>query len=78
MPTTGYDPTVPDRKPRLSDDAIQVAILWLESNEGEEAEDLQTVADWLKTELNHRAVKRAAKEQGVPVAFVRQAIERTL
>lgn len=72
----GFSQTVPNRKPRLSDEAIGVAILWLESNEGDEGEMLQTVADWLKVELNHRFVRDAARRNNCTAALVRTAISK--
>jgi len=80
MPNTkrlaDYDPAVPDRKHHLTDDQIGVAILWLENNEGDEAEDCQAVADWLKTELNRRAVRQVAKTHGVPMRIARAALAK--
>jgi hypothetical protein len=77
-PGAGYDPTVPDRKPRLTTDTIHTAIAWLECNEGTdgEAEACQTVADWLKSELNRRAVREVSITLGVPIAKARAAIAK--
>lgn len=77
MRMSEHRPTVPDRKPRLTDEEIGVAILWLESNEGDEGETLQKVADWFKTELNHRAVRAATRGTGVGMKDARAAIART-
>lgn len=73
-----YDPTVPDRKPRLTGGQIQTAIAWLECNEaaGDEAGACQAVADWLKTELNQRAVRDAARRVGVSTGLAREALQR--
>ena len=73
----GYDPTVADRKPPLSDEQIDIAILWLESNEGEgaEKEACGAAADWLKVERNQRAVRRVQKMVGgAPASRVREAL----
>lgn len=72
----GYDPTIPDRKPRLSDEAIEIAVSWLEANEGDgdESDACHRVASWLKIELNNREASRLAKACGAKPRQVREAV----
>ena len=75
-----YDPTVADRKRRLTVAQIRHAIAWLECNEGAdgEADNCQAVADWLKVELNQRVVRSGAREMHVKPWQIRNALAKAL
>lgn len=60
-----------------SEEQLNVAISWLESNEGEEGgerESCLAVAEWLTDQLVRKTVRDAAREAGIPVAKVRQRL----
>lgn len=63
--------------PRPLDLQFDIAILWLQSNEGDIEEHVacQRVANWLVWQQYDGQVKRFAKEKGVSVARVRKAIK---
>ncbi len=53
---------------------FEVAALWLENNEGEEAGDCKAVADWIKQLIDNDNIRLVAREGGVPVASLRRKI----
>lgn len=53
---------------------IDVAILWLENNEGEEREACRAVARWIEREASEQRIRRIARNAGLPVARVRQKL----
>jgi hypothetical protein len=59
-----------------SDDEITIALLWLESNEGEgeEGKACKAVAMWLENHSRNKNLRKFAKEHGVTTAKVREAI----
>lgn len=67
---------------RVSADDLDVAIAWLEVNEGEagEAESCHRVAAWLRAEIDRRqletALRQFAREQHLTPAQVRQLRQR--
>lgn len=58
---------------------IDVAILWLRTNEGDngESEACAAVADWLQDLERNKFLRRKAKEAGIPVAALRQRLKST-
>lgn len=68
--------------PRASDADLDVAILWLEANEGDsgEAEACQRIADFLKRQQAKRereaTVRRLVNETGASASLVRKALNK--
>lgn len=63
---------------RPTDEQLSTAVLWLESNEGEdgEAEACKATAAWIKHLLSESVVQRVARRAGVPRGKAREAIRR--
>lgn len=64
-------------KPAMPNDAtLNIALLWLENNEGDEHEKgaCLAVRDWIDALMQERVIRSAAKSAGVPVAALRQKI----
>lgn len=60
-------------------DAINIAILWLQNNEGiedSEAEKCKEVAGWLEHQECERYLRHVAKTGGVPMVKVRAMLKR--
>ena len=55
-------------------DQLQLAALWLENNEGDEAGDCKAVAEWLKHEADEAMIRSEARRGGVTVAALRRKI----
>lgn len=55
---------------------MDIAVMWLESNEGEgeEGEACQAVAGWLEHQNKEAFLRREAKANGVPVAALRRKL----
>jgi hypothetical protein len=74
--STTTEAAMPDsiRMPR--DELLLVAIMWLESNEGDgiEEEACRAVAGWLRREKDERFLRDEARKAGVPVARLRRAL----
>lgn len=58
------------------DDQINVALLWLENNEGDgsEREACLAVRDWIVSLKQERMLRSVAKDAGIPVAMLRRKI----
>lgn len=61
-----------------SADDFRVAAIWLESNEGDAAEQapLLRVARWLEQQAAAKELRESAKEHGVPVGALRAALAK--
>lgn len=61
---------------RPTDEQFDIAILWLENNEGEgaEAEACHEMARWLEKELRDRQIRDAARKGGVTAAQLRKRL----
>ena len=59
-----------------SDAALDIAIMWLRDNEGDEgeADACKSVADWLDSEKDERWLRSQARAAGVPVARLRRKL----
>ena len=60
-----------------TDTEINIAIMWLESNEGDngEAEACKAVAEWIAHEQRERVVAKIARRAGVTKARARRKLE---
>lgn len=64
---------------RLTKEQIDIAIAWLNNNEGDgiEGPSCRAVADWLDTFSRERELRAAAREGGLPVAVLRRKLAAT-
>lgn len=64
---------------RPTDEQFDIAVHWLENNEGEGAERdaCLVVAAWIDHENRNRRIRTVAREAGVPVAALRRKILAT-
>lgn len=55
---------------------IDISILWLESNEGDEgeADACKAVAAWIQHEATESMLRREARSAGMPVARLRRKL----
>lgn len=60
-----------------TDQQFEIAILWLENNEGEGEEGVacKAVAEWLEEFLRNRTIRSAARKAGVPIAKLRARLD---
>lgn len=60
-------------------DELSIAILWLNSNEGEkeEKESCEKVAIFLEKYRQNMVIKKIAKERKLPVRFIKDLIKRS-
>jgi hypothetical protein len=58
------------------DDALRIAIAWLEANEGDDEEGAacREVLQWIEHELNDRLLRRESRAAGIPVAVLRRKL----
>ena len=61
-----------------SDAILDVAIMWLESNEGQESEACKAVARWIEHEHKERMIREGARKSGVSIAHFRRELARRL
>lgn len=61
---------------RPTDEQFDIAVLWLENNEGEgaEGEACRAVAAWLQKELADRQIRYTARKVGVTTAQLRKKL----
>lgn len=61
-----------------SADDLRAAAIWLDSNEGDAAEQepLLRVARWLEQQAAAKELREVAKENGVPVGALRTALAK--
>lgn len=61
-----------------SSDDLRAAAIWLDSNEGDAAEQapLLRVARWLEQQADAKEMREAAKEHGVPVIKLRAVLAK--
>lgn len=64
--------------PTPSAEDLRLAALWCDNNEGDdgEQEPLKRVARWLEQQADAKELREAAKEHGVPVGRVRDALAK--
>jgi len=53
---------------------IDVAVLWLQSNEGEEYKDCEAVAAWLDHLVAERLLRGYARRHGITMATARKQL----